>query len=461
MNSLSTTNRLLFLLLDLICLNFAIALISDTTGYGDYRVILYCYLYGSLSWIITCLVFSRESLFLQNSFIKKILRITIRAIIFLGVVTVITLLFELNPSSLEFLFKYTGLFYIEQLILYFLAYAYIKYKRSKGADFNRVIIVGKDETCIFLRRTIESNPFFGYHFIGFVTSDSSDEKDVLGSPENLEEIIRNYNIQMIFVSLPLFSEERSENKYIKICNKLSVRCRFVPENHNGIKLRGHLESFVDLALVNPVEIPMDDVVARMSKRLFDLFLSSICIIFLFSWSFPIIALLIKLSSKGPVFFVQKRTGINNKPFSLIKFRSMEVNELADIKQASIDDPRTTFVGRLLRRTNIDELPQFFNVFMGNMSVIGPRPHMLKHTEEYSQIIDQFLIRHYVKPGISGWAQVNGLRGETNELWKMEKRVEYDLEYIKNWSFWWDIHIMWCTFFDLRALDNVKEGKNEN
>jgi len=340
-----------------------------------------------------------------------------------------------------------------------MAYAYLKYKRGKGSGFNRVIIVGKDESCIFLRRTIDSNPFFGYHFIGFVTSDSADEKDVLGSPEDLEKIIRNYNIQMVFVSLPLFSDEQNENKYSKICNKLSVRIRIVPENQNGMNLGSQLESVVDLALMNPTEIPMDDAVARLSKRIFDLLLSSICIIFLFSWLFPIIALLIKVSSKGPVFFVQKRTGINNKPFNLMKFRSMEVNDLADIKQASIDDPRTTFVGRLLRRTNIDELPQFFNVFIGNMSVIGPRPHMLKHTEEYSQLIDQFLIRHYVKPGISGWAQVNGLRGETNELWKMEKRVEYDLEYIKNWSFWWDIQIIWCTFFDLRSLDTIKEGQN--
>ena len=184
-----------------------------------------------------------------------------------------------------------------------------------------------------------------------------------------------------------------------------------------------------------------------------MFVSVVCIILLFSWSFPIIALLIKLSSRGPVFFIQKRTGINNKPFNLIKFRSMEVNDLADIQQASIDDPRTTHIGRFLRRTNIDELPQFFNVLLGNMSVIGPRPHMLKHTEEYSHLIDHFLFRQYVKPGVSGWAQVNGFRGETDELWKMEKRFEYDVEYIENWSFWWDIQIIWYTLFDLKSLEN--------
>ena len=133
---------------------------------------------------------------------------------------------------------------------------------------------------------------------------------------------------------------------------------------------------------------------------------------------------------------------------------MEVNELADIQQASIDDPRTTYIGRLLRRTSIDELPQFFNVLLGNMSVIGPRPHMLKHTEQYTHLIDHFLFRHYVKPGVSGWAQVSGFRGETDELWKMEKRFEYDVEYIENWTFWWDVQIIWLTLFGLKSLESM-------
>ena len=132
---------------------------------------------------------------------------------------------------------------------------------------------------------------------------------------------------------------------------------------------------------------------------------------------------------------------------------MEINDLADILQATFNDPRTTKIGKFLRRTNIDELPQFINVFLGNMSVIGPRPHMLKHSEEYSHLIDHFLFRQYVKPGVSGWAQVSGFRGETDELWKMEKRFEYDVEYIENWSFWWDIQIIWFTLFDLRSLEN--------
>jgi len=178
--------------------------------------------------------------------------------------------------------------------------------------------------------------------------------------------------------------------------------------------------------------------------------------------FPIIAILIKLSSKGPVFFVQKRTGFNKKTFNCVKFRSMNVNNQANCMQAKPNDSRITSIGQFLRKTNLDELPQFFNVFLGHMSVVGPRPHMLRHTAEYSGLIDHYLVRHYVKPGVTGWAQINGYRGETNELWKMQKRVDYDMEYIENWNFWWDISIIWKTIFSINAYKNtVKNSQLEN
>jgi lipopolysaccharide/colanic/teichoic acid biosynthesis glycosyltransferase len=174
-----------------------------------------------------------------------------------------------------------------------------------------------------------------------------------------------------------------------------------------------------------------------------------------SWLYPIIGILIKLSSKGPVLFTQKRTGINKNVFNCYKFRSMRPNEDADKKQATGNDPRITRIGRFLRKTNLDEFPQFINVFKGEMSVVGPRPHMLAHTEKYSALIDEYLVRHYVKPGITGWAQVNGYRGETDELWKMEKRVEFDKEYLMTWSFEKDFVIVWRTVFDLKAFMNAR------
>jgi lipopolysaccharide/colanic/teichoic acid biosynthesis glycosyltransferase len=209
-----------------------------------------------------------------------------------------------------------------------------------------------------------------------------------------------------------------------------------------------------MVLVNPQKIPLDDISARVQKRLFDILFSTFVIVFIFTWLFPIIALLIKLSSKGPVFFIQERTGVNNKTFMCIKFRSMQVNAEANETQTTYNDPRKTAIGHFLRCTNLDELPQFINVFLGNMSVVGPRPHMIKHTIEYSKLIDYYLIRHFVKPGITGYAQVNGYRGETKQVIQMEKRVKYDRKYIEKWSLIWDLKIIWLTLFGKDVSKNA-------
>ena len=209
-----------------------------------------------------------------------------------------------------------------------------------------------------------------------------------------------------------------------------------------------------LTVYNPQEIPLDNFSNRLIKRIFDVVFSSLVILLLLSWLFPLISLIIKLDSKGPVFFRQLRTGIDNEEFNCLKFRTMQVNEESDSKQAQANDSRISRVGAILRKYNIDELPQFFNVLFGEMSVVGPRPHMLKHTEQYSELISHYKVRHYVKPGVTGWAQVNGYRGLTDELWKMEKRVDYDMEYLKNWNFFWDLKIIYLTVFGKDTYSNA-------
>ncbi|UOG72764.1 exopolysaccharide biosynthesis polyprenyl glycosylphosphotransferase [Hymenobacter tibetensis] len=180
------------------------------------------------------------------------------------------------------------------------------------------------------------------------------------------------------------------------------------------------------------------------KRAFDLFFASLVVVLLLSWLVPLIALLIKADSRGPVFFKQLRTGKGGKPFYCLKFRSMRINADADHKQASRNDSRITKLGAFMRKTSIDELPQFINVLRGEMSVVGPRPHMLRHTEDYSRVIANFMERHQVTPGITGWAQVEGHRGETKETAAMEKRVNADIHYIRNWSFLLDLKIVALT-----------------
>ncbi len=199
------------------------------------------------------------------------------------------------------------------------------------------------------------------------------------------------------------------------------------------------------------DYPLDRLPNKIVKRLFDLAVSGVACLVLLPF-IPIVALIIKMQSPGPVFFRQERTGIDGKPFLMIKFRSMHVNKDADKVQATKDDPRKFPFGNFMRAANIDELPQFFNVLRGDMSIVGPRPHMLMHTEMYGRLIDRYMIRHFVKPGITGWAQVTGSRGETKELWQMEERVQKDYWYIKHWSFGLDLRIIIMTFLQFFKHD---------
>jgi putative colanic acid biosynthesis UDP-glucose lipid carrier transferase len=184
----------------------------------------------------------------------------------------------------------------------------------------------------------------------------------------------------------------------------------------------------------------------IKKRLFDIILSLIVVVFVLSWLIPILAVLIWISSRGPIFFKQKRSGKNNKQFTCYKLRTMTINSDEHTKQVTLNDSRVTKLGRLLRKTSLDELPQFVNVLLGNMSIIGPRPHMLVHTSMYSKIMNEYMIRHFLKPGISGWAQVNGYRGEIKEETQLRKRIDHDIWYMENWSIWLDLKIIWMTIY---------------
>ena len=188
------------------------------------------------------------------------------------------------------------------------------------------------------------------------------------------------------------------------------------------------------------------------KRAFDVVFSLGVIVFVFSWLFPLLGLLVKLSSRGPVFFKQMRLGKDNQEFVCWKFRSMRMNVDADVKQATKNDPRVTAVGRFLRKSNLDEMPQFINVLFGHMSVVGPRPHPLRLNDQYRDIIDKYMVRHFVRPGITGWAQVSGFRGETRTPELMERRVELDVWYLENWSFWLDLKIVVKTVTNMFGKD---------
>lgn len=237
---------------------------------------------------------------------------------------------------------------------------------------------------------------------------------------------------------------------MRACENHLVRFHVIPSELSYMHHRMNFEVINNVPVLGMRNEPLEFVGNRMVKRMFDLVCSGIFLCTLFPIIYIIIGIAIKASSPGPVFFKQKRSGQNGREFWCYKFRSMKVNAQADSLQATQHDPRKTRIGEFIRHTNIDELPQFINVFKGEMSMVGPRPHMLKHTEEYSQLIDKYMVRHFAKPGITGWAQVTGFRGETRELWQMEGRVQKDIWYIEHWTFALDLYIMYKTFANVIA-----------
>jgi putative colanic acid biosysnthesis UDP-glucose lipid carrier transferase len=223
-----------------------------------------------------------------------------------------------------------------------------------------------------------------------------------------------------------------------------VYFKFIPDYHIFATRNIYVDFINDIPVLSLRKEPLEDTGNRIKKRATDIAISTFVIIFILSWLVPLLAILIKLDSRGPVFFIQLRSGKNNQSFRCLKFRSLRVNKEADSKQVTRNDNRITRLGRIMRKTNIDELPQFFNIFMGDMSVVGPRPHMLKHTQQFAELYKEYMIRHFVKPGLTGWAQVNGYRGEIKENGLLRKRVEYDTWYIENWSLYFDLRIIVLT-----------------
>ncbi len=329
-----------------------------------------------------------------------------------------------------------------------LARTMLKAYRRHGRNYSRVVIVGNNETTRRLLAELENDPGFGYKVLGVFDSEpyTGEHKTIFsGTIEQLEPFVRENKIDEIFCTVPgddtemlLAAIAAADNNKAQYYYVPQIS-RYVPRGF-GINTLGHM------AVMPVTSSPLTHWTYRMAKRALDVIISSSAILF-FSVLFIPVAVAIKTTSPGPVFYRQKRTGYKGKPFNCLKFRTMYYNP-ADESPVEKNDPRVTPVGRFLRHSSIDELPQIFNVLAGQMSIVGPRPHMISHTEHYRQIIGKYMMRHSVKPGITGWAQVNGFRGSTDYLWKMERRVEHDVWYIENWSFLLDLKIIARTVINI-------------
>jgi len=444
---------------DLLLLNFAIYL-SALARFGDLDKLFLkdektISLLANLIWI--ALLMQKDShRIIRIEYIESILRRTIKKI-FMHVALIVffvVLLKYTDISRLRLLYFYLFFFALLVISRYVLM-KILKYIRAKGYNFKKIIIVGANETGEKMRKILAKNLTYGYKFLGFFDQKNEIKNHsipITGGFDDVQEFIIREKVEEVYVALHIDNIEII-NKLTKICEQNLVRIKFIPDfqlytKSSKVEVAFYENTPVLMLRPEPLELTLN----RLIKKIFDLCFSILVIILIFPWLFPIVMLIIKLESPGPIFFRQDRSGRDNKSFSCFKFRSMYVNDLAHDKQAGKGDSRITKFGAFMRKTSIDELPQFFNVLLGNMSVVGPRPHMVNLAKEYGELIDNYSVRHYAKPGITGWAQVNGYRGETKKLSDMENRVECDIWYIENWSLLLDIKII------IRTIMNIVQGE---
>ena len=314
-----------------------------------------------------------------------------------------------------------------------------KYRLLYGGNHRNVIIIGNGKSVDELKEFFTKNPDYGYNLEHVFNLKTNKKAEITESKNYVIE----HKIDEIYASLSTLTN-REINNLIHFADNNLKTIKFLPDSKNTFLRNLAVENYDYIPIISLRTIPLDKEVNKRLKRVFDVFFSAVITICLLSWLTPIVAILILIESKGPVFFKQKRNGLNKKEFYCYKFRSMHLNPIADLEQVQKNDPRITKVGKFIRKTSIDELPQFFNVLLGDMSVVGPRPHMVSHTEMYAKSVDKFMVRHFIKPGITGLAQTNGFRGEVETEKDIINRVKYDIFYLENWSLLLDIKIIFAT-----------------
>lgn len=452
--------KLLFVVWDTILLNFAIVL-SAYAKFGTLEKLFLkevqtISLLGNLVWI-ALLLYNDSFRIVRVEPIESILKRTIQKLLIHIAITAFFVFFlKYGDISRLRLFYFYLLFFGLLMISRYLSMKLLKFIRAKGYNFRSFVIVGANDTGERMRKILAKDLTYGYRFLGFF-----DEKvdpfafishSVLGGFNEIEEFILKEKVDEMYVALHIDNIDVI-NRLVKICEHHMVRIKFIPDFQLYTKSnKVEMTFYENTPVLMFRREPLEAAVNRFIKKVFDICFSLFVLVFIFPWLFPIIMLIIKMESPGPVFFKQERSGRDNRSFTCLKFRSMRLNGAADNKQAVRGDTRITKFGAFMRKTSIDELPQFFNVFFGDMSVVGPRPHMVNHTKQYRELINNYLVRQYAKPGITGWAQVNGYRGETKELIDMENRVEYDIWYIENWSLLLDIKII------IKTVLNVFKGE---
>lgn len=399
-----------------------------------------------LTWLLISLVnklYNEKYIIYFEKYLRKTTQVYICFLILLLSYRLFTYSLNIPPAIPAAFFVITSLSVFANRIMYLM---FLRYLKRRHYAVSKLLIIGYNAVSKRFVDLLEDEPF-NKEIVGFC-EDAENVNELSNYPvltnfEGILDVCQQYGVNEIYSTIA--PEQRPElYDIISEAEQNCIRFKIIPDTGLIINRKVHFDYLHQQPVITLRKEPLEELSNRVIKRGFDFMFSLFVVLFVLSWLIPIIALAIKLESRGPVFFVQPRSGRNNKVFLCFKFRSMKVNELAHSLQASKNDSRITKVGRFLRKTNLDEFPQFLNVLLGNMSIVGPRPHMLKHTDQYSKLIGHFMVRQFIKPGITGWAQVNGYRGETKDIDAMKKRVEYDLWYMENWSVWLDLKVTYLT-----------------
>lgn len=424
---------------------------SDFYGSGNY---LYLFFIISIIWLFSSLVSKTYIERHAHKLIWHLNRLWIAEFIFIGLLFVYLVASKSQFISRLFLLVFLPAQFVLLNLFHYLRRIFVIWYRSHGRNFKRVIVIGDIDSVTDFNEWVFANPEYGYHVEESICYDSSEKDYALLLRE---ELIHSSYDELIIHTGGSFGVllESQIGRIIEEAENFGLRVMIAPSYMRNYSQRIEIDNLNGQTVLSVRSEPLQYLHNRLLKRLFDFLLSTIIFLLIYWWFHLLVGLLIKLSSKGPILFKQKRIGINDKPFFCYKFRTMAQppdkeysaeNGIGEI--TAENDSRITWIGNLLRKSNLDELPQFLNVLKGKMSVVGPRPHMLQEDMEIRKIVPKYRIRQFVKPGITGWAAVNGYRGGTNDLELMKKRTEHDIWYIENWTFSLDVKIVLRTVWQM-------------
>jgi putative colanic acid biosynthesis UDP-glucose lipid carrier transferase len=429
-------------LIDLCIVNGVIFYVSD----NEYLKTSF-FAYINIFWLFSSFFIGFYKIYRHTRFYRILSLLAIQfSVFFLGFFTYFTLFREgdiVNNQTIILATIFLGIAVMKFLFVYAL-----KKYRSFGKNYRKVIVLGSDDTAKKLINIFKEKTEFGYIVSAFFSDKASKNKIYGGSINQCFSFVLENEIDEIYCSLSELNKEEVK-EVTTFANENNINVKLVPDT-NELYSKSYKKEYYDdsLLVLNVSKLPFETKENRVVKRIFDVIFSILVIIFVMSWLTPILWIIIKLDSKGPAFFKQKREGLKGKLFICYKFRSMKVNENLVNKHTTKNDARVTSFGSFLRRTSLDELPQFFNVLKGDMSVAGPRPHLKSLSIEYQKNVNNYLDRHAVKPGITGLAQVRGFRGEITKKSDIKNRIRLDIFYIENWSILLDVKIILQTIFNV-------------